>query len=422
MIDGNGQRVLVPPNLELRNLFEFESGTTTAGIYDLKINSNGSVRSQIINVREGSKNIYIYENLFVDTPVNEREDEVLYEDRDVATANRSGVTAINLQSSVNGVFIDSNVFSFVPNGIRATGEDMNRVRIYHNLFAHWRIRAIFFRGKEVAGHEVRPNKNITIANNRILPPKYGNTRQPITFQSGNLASDHTFDDHQHPANEVPRIALHAHSFPATFMNVRIEGNYISGDDVPHRREPTTDRAGNRVPPDEDGDIITDTLRTNGTSDMISIHNVSEFSINNNCLINSGELGIAVSNGSEMGVVRRNHIENADTSGIGLGASPHNIKGTSNIDVSYNHIINPGRNRNNESSRWPFAGIVIIKAEDTEHGGNSISENTETHTVSLGISITNFVPDEEVSQIAPNIFDLDAVVGEPIGTASDAPGP
>jgi len=367
-LDGNGQRLLVNRSADLNDVIRVEQDAVSAGIYDVTIHANEAVLPGhaipglgIINILPGASGIFIYDNLLVNDRVENRD----------SIGNTTAATGVNVGNDNSRIYIDGNIFSHVPSGIRISGDNASRIRVTHNIFDNWRVRAIYVRGSD------RPHHDLVFAHNRILEPKVGTVRQPIAFHAGKTG-----------ANYLPTY------------NVRINDNYLRGDDVPHVAERILQ---------PDGTTQRVTTSTNGTADMISLHNVENFNIARNCLLNPGESGIIVTNGSKDGVIINNYVENADTTAIGIGA---NLGGAAkNIEIKSNHLLNPGRNRDQHSSRWAFAGITVIKGEEIEYSRNRIIETKrllndegEAYTLAYGVSVWAN-SDAEVTEQVPNVYDF-----------------
>jgi len=366
LLDGRDQTLLIHRDVILNDMVRFTSWSTHAWVYKTKLNANQNIRNQgnllwswIINIPEDSSFIFLYDNILISDRVENRD----------SVGNNDVVAWIYIGDYVSKVYVDSNIFTHVPTGINILWKWANNIRVTHNTFANWRLRAIYVRGT------LDPIHSLTYAHNRITPPKYGTVRQPIAFHAWIVpweVSGHTY-------------------------NVKIYDNYIRGDDVPHVVEIDLE-TGKRI-----------TTSTNGTADMISLHRVRDFSITRNCILNGGELWMAISQGSYNGEVRLNYIDGADTSGIWLGSNA----GTSveNIKIISNYIRNPWRNRDQHTANWAYSGIVFIRAINVEYWNNVIEETRKYYTTEwnpfsmfYGISIwQNSV--NELNEISPNIFKL-----------------
>ncbi len=362
LLDWNDQRILIHKDYILNDMIRIEKDSNHTWVYNMAFNSNQNIRNRnsinwsgIVNISDNANHVFLYENLFISDKV---------ENRDII-GNNDSIAWVHVWNKVSRVFIDSNHFSHVPTGVNIIWAWASDIRITHNTFSHWRLRSIYTRGN------ADPINKLIFAHNRINIPKFWTVRQPIAF--------HTWEDAQ------------------PTYDVNIYDNVIQGADVPHIA----------IRDLEAGTV--NTTSTNGTADMISIHNVDNFSIVRNCVINGWEVGITISHGSKNGKIVLNHLEWIDTAGMILWAGVW--ERVSNIEVRNNYILNAWRNRAQHKANWAYAWIVIASADNTRHWRNTIieternyDEEWEAHTLFYGISIwSGSVWTTE--QISANIFDI-----------------
>lgn len=369
VLDGSGNRLLAISGSIMDDAIRFDTGTKHAWVYDVEVRFNSVFTRDdsqwywIVNVWGDSSYIYVYDNLFVNDKMNVRD----------SIGNTDNNVWVHVWGWAAKVYIDSNRFSNVPAPIKIAGNNTRHIKVTHNLFYNWRVRAIYVPGA------VQPIHHLTFSHNKILPPLTGSVRQPIAFQANQWAQTY---------------------------KVTISNNYIEWNDTYHyaRRIDNDDGTRTRI-----------TTDTNGTADMISLHNVRDFVVVRNCIINGGELWIAVSQWSEKWTVINNYIYRSDVWGIALWAG----KGepVHDITIQSNKIIDPARNRQKKvavRARW---WIVLINATEVKIGNNLIKETERNYlntwvpyTMAYGMSLWQRVADE-VTITSSNRYELPGDVVE-----------
>jgi hypothetical protein len=302
ILTGSGSQRLTPgTSFTDAYLAAIANNSTGAGIHGVVIDTATRTTAGGLYVGDGSRNVFVYDNTFIDEPNN------------IATGSGTGIYMVDLGPGSSNVFIDGNTFNHVPQGIASRIGDVTSIRITHNHFTNWREHAVFFINRSASS-------DISVNWNDIREPKIGRVRQPIAFQTG--------------VNE------------ALFQRVNASYNTIYSPDVPHIME--------RYTPDGSTTPVTNSMSNNATADVISLHATDGFQVVGNCIFNAGEVGITIAVKSKNGTVANNYIEGADTSAIAIGSSPLN-NGTSgrpnwvttNVNVLNNIIIDPARNRAND---------------------------------------------------------------------------
>lgn len=369
VLDWSWNDIYMHPDAKVDSAIIIPKWSKYVWIHDLHIRFNGVFTRDnlpwlwIIYIDEGASYVYIYDNLFVNDKMEVRE-SIWNTDSNV------GITV----AWASRVFIDNNRFSHVPLWVKILWDNARHIKVTNNLFHKWRIRAIYVTWAEQAIHHIQ------LAHNVIQPPLTWTVRQPIAFHANNWAQTY---------------------------NVQIHDNYIEWHDTYHYARWVNNPDGTRTR------ITTD---TNWTADMMGFHNMNNFVVSRNCIINGGELGIQISSGSQNGKIINNYIYRTDVWWIALWAKDG--APVKNIIIRSNQIIDSARNRQKKVVDWARAGIVLlINAEDITIGNNLIQETErnyldtwESYTMAYGISLFR-VPDEEVTMVAPNVYDLSDDVEE-----------
>lgn len=313
MLNGNGQELRASGSHLGESLIEIKKGAKSVGVFNTILYGTERVESGLVQVKPNCQAVLIYNNSFR----NELPHGV--RDQDGHVDNLAGV---RISKDVNRVYVDNNFFVHVSSGIIVTADNTTNVHLNYNRISEWRVRGIYIS----AG--ARGSERIFINNNRINPPKKGPIKQPVAIQRT------------------------ANSPGASHVHVR--NNYIMGSGEPHiKYEPESNR---------------------GTADQISLHEVSEFVVMNNCLYNGGESGIMVVRGCQNGKVIKNFISAVDIAAIYVG-NRQNDGTVSNIVVRDNLIINPARNRDELArAEWARAGISVDHTDGIKILRNYVEEN------------------------------------------------
>jgi hypothetical protein len=102
------------------------NNSTGAGIHGVVIDTATRTTAGGLYVGDGSRNVFVYDNTFIDEPNN------------IATGSGTGIYMVDLGPGSSNVFIDGNTFNHVPQGIASRIGDVTSIRITHNHFTNWR--------------------------------------------------------------------------------------------------------------------------------------------------------------------------------------------------------------------------------------------------------------------------------------------
>ena len=330
ILDGRGRRIVATPSFDRAHLISISDNSFRSGVIDTEIYTNYRADISAVSVGANARVVFIYDNKFVDETFNDP--RVLQE------GNGTGIAMVSaVRPGIRYLYIDGNFFLHVPTGVRIGTNPMSNIIVSNNIINQWRVRGISIKGAPSGSIE-----HIRIIHNRINPPKNGGVRQPIAIQR---SSDDSFNYINH---------------------VHVNYNRIYNHDEPHIFEYRTDGQGER---------FKHTILNNASTDSISLHQVINFQVVGNCIINSGEVGITIARRSTSGIVAFNYIYGADTVGIAVGSSPRSPEElVTDISAHSNTIVNPGSNRDNSLPTWARSGIAFINSSHNVANNNTIIEN------------------------------------------------
>lgn len=136
----------------------------------------------------------------------------------------------------------------------------------------------------------------------------------------------------------------------------------------------------------------------GTADQISIINTDGAVVRDNKSLNGGERGINVSGSTDV-LVEGNYVKDADTCGIGVGASPQGA-GVQDVVIKDNTIIDSGRSRRSTTVDGSLAGIRLTQVSGATVSDNKLVSSADRDSQKYGITLDNSAD----ADVKDNVFD------------------